>query len=99
MDTIFDTVVGMAFGAMATFAYLQRVAITPVRASIPDVLAPAPRSTTGPNTDYIRFHYRDGRVEVKKFRSTDIGSPITWKGRNFNAGEWTSDGHIYHEVD
>lgn len=47
---------------------------------------------------YVRFHFRDGRVDVRPFYSTDLDLTMEWKGRKFEAVEWTPDGQIYKEV-
>lgn len=55
-------------------------------------------SGQGSDKVYVRFHYIDGRIEVKKFKASDLDLSVVWKGRTFEAGEWTPDGHIYREV-
>jgi hypothetical protein len=47
---------------------------------------------------YVRFHFADGRVEVRKIPSGQFDMYLEWKGRRFQAGTWTPDGHVYNEV-
>ena len=63
---------------------------------LPDSVFPSP----GPSPDkvYVRFEFGDGRVEVKKFKATDLDLEVIWRGRKFAAGAWTPDGHVYTEV-
>lgn len=52
----------------------------------------------GPEAAYVRFHFADGTVNVKKFKARDITPVMEWKGRTFAASEWTPDGHVFNEV-
>ena len=52
----------------------------------------------GPEKVYIRFHFNDGRIEVKKFLATALSLQLNYRDRLFEAGSWTEDGHIYNEV-
>lgn len=63
--------------------------------SVPSQLVASPHSQ---DTDYVRFHYRDGRVRVKKFPVREIYDLMIYEGRRFKPQEWTPDGHIYREV-
>lgn len=57
-----------------------------------------PSAGPGENKCYARFHFADGRVEVKKLLSADLDPYLQWKGRNFEIAEWTEDGQVYREV-
>lgn len=59
---------------------------------------PVPCPGQGDDKVYVRFHYLDKRVEVKKFRPTDLDPVVEWKGRLFEVGEWTGDGQVYREM-
>lgn len=52
----------------------------------------------GPENVYARFHFADGRVEVRKYRPEDHAEVLEYKGRRFAQGDLTEDGRIYHEV-
>lgn len=64
----------------------------------PVVITKTAVPTPGPDGCYARFHFADARVEVRKFRATDLNPTMEWRGRQFQAGEWTADGQVYHEV-
>lgn len=63
------------------------------RVTVPHVITPR----DGEDRFYARFHYTDGRVEVRKLAESDLVSHVTWRGRLFIKGEWTPDGFIYQE--
>lgn len=65
---------------------------------VPTIVTRSVIPSTGPDTVYARFHYYDGRVEVKKFKATDLAMQMEWKNRLFEAEKWTPDGQVYKEV-
>ena len=96
INTILSVLGGLSLGYLRTHYLPNTKPVSPiVQPSIPSNILPVP----GPGTNkvYVRFHFQDGRIEVKKFNTSDLDLIIYWRDRKFEAGPWTSDGHIYYE--
>lgn len=106
MLEILDVVLGFGGGLLLSWL-LHRNIPTPKPELIKEVqtitrvISPEPNrepNASGSDRVYVRFEFNDGRVDVRKFKATDLDLSLEWKGRRFEAGEWTPDGHIYREV-
>ena len=97
LDILLSTGCGLLGGLGS--GYLRTFFAPPSPSKLPYTIS-SPIPVTGPGIDkvYVRFHFLDGSVEVKKFFSKDMELELLWRGRKFGAGQWTEDGHIYNEV-
>ena len=66
---------------------------------LPSGYVHTPQPTPGRRDDnsYSRFHYADGRVEVRKFLNADLLARVGWKDKIFLKGQYTPDGWVYKE--
>lgn len=95
---IIDVIIGFGGGLLVS-RFFHKPSPQETLTSSPPVLSPiTPTVGPGPDRVYVRFNFADGRIEVRKFKATDLDLTLSWKDRLFEAGEWTPDGHIYREV-
>lgn len=97
-NLLLDVLIGLV-GAVSGWtikSFFTKKLPTPVPddTSLPTV----PEVTNFKDRCYVRFHYLDGRVDVRPFLSTDLGFTMRWKGRYFKIGDWTEDGQVYTEI-
>jgi len=91
-----DTVVGILLGLSVAYFFRAKPAQQAMQVLSGNNLSSL-CSADGPDRDYVRFTYTDGRVEVRKINVSEFAPVLDWRGRRFRADKWTPDGHVYLE--